>query len=198
MDSTKRTAELLLPGSSIGVIAAAVVAAVALVGGLPGGYVAVAATAIGGPLALFGAGYGLLLAKNRIRLGGITPAVGYWLVGYTASRVIHEVALDAYAGRPIEFSGGLLSFLVFQALVSVGFAVGFIWLHEHTAPLWWIRVRDRNPVAASYVAAYAEQAARTKQRPGQRGAQGVGQHGAEGMEPRAQRRTKHRAARPGS
>lgn len=162
-DSAKRMGELLLPGSVVGVIAAIAVGGVALLGGLPAGYVAVAALAIGVPLSLFGAGYNFLLAKARIRLGGITPAVGYWLVGYTVSRTVHELAIDAYAGRPLGFSEGLLAFIAFQLLVSVGFAVGFMWLHEHAAPSWWMRIRDRNPVAAAYVAAYMEQAAYTEQ-----------------------------------
>lgn len=164
MDSVKRTAELLLPGASVGVIAAGVVGGVALFGGLPAGYAVTGAVAIGLPLALFGAGYGWLLATGRVRLGGVAPAVGLWLVGYIVARTIHEVALDVYASRPVVFPGGVVSFLVFQALVSVGFAVGFVWLHEHTAPLWWVRIRDRNPVAAAYVAMYSEQAARLEQR----------------------------------
>lgn len=162
MDSVRRTAELVLPGASVGILATGVVGGVALLGGLPAGYALVAAVAFGGPLTLFGAGYSLLLANGRVRLGGITPAVGYWLVGYPVSRVIYEVAVDLFEGRPVGFTGGVLAFLVFQLMVSVGFAVGFIWLHEHTAPHWWLRIRDRNPVAASYVAVYTEQAARTQ------------------------------------
>lgn len=184
MDSAKRTAELVLPGAVVGILAAGVVGGIALLGGLPAGYALVAAVAFGGPLALFGAGYSLLLASGRIRLGGITPAVGYWLVGYPVSRVIYEVAVDVFVGRPIAFTGGVLAFLVFQLMVSVGFAVGFIWLHEHTAPHWWLRIRDRNPVAASYVAVYTEQAARTQRHKEERKKERK-EHSGRGRTPRA-------------
>lgn len=163
-DSVKRLAELLLPGSLVGVIAAFAVGGIALYGGLPVGYAAVSALAIGVPLALFGAGYEILLAKARIRIGGITPAVGYWLVGYTVSRAVYEVAVNIYLGQPVVPSEGILAFFGFQILVSTGFAIGFMWLHENFAPLWWLRIRDRNPIAAAYVAAYMEQSVYTEQK----------------------------------
>lgn len=163
-DSAKRIAELVLPGAAVGVIAAIAVGGAALFGGLPAGYAVVAAFSLGVPLALFGAGYNLLLAQGRMRLGGITPAVGYWLVGYTVSRVVLEVALDLFEGRSVAFGEGILPFLAFQLLVAVGFAVGFMWLHEHAAPLWWKRIRHRNPVAATYVSLYMEQAVATQHR----------------------------------
>lgn len=163
-DPAKRIAELLLPGAGVGVIAAIAVGGAALFGGLPAGYAVVAAFSLGVPLALFGAGYNFLLAQGRVRLGGITPAVGYWLVGYTVSRVVLEVALDLFEGRSVAFGEGILPFLVFQLLVAVGFAVGFMWLHEHAAPLWWKHIRHRNPVAATYVSLYMEQAVATQHR----------------------------------
>lgn len=162
-DSVKRWAELLLPGSLVGALAAFVVGGIALYGGLSIGYVAVSVLAIGVPLALFGAGYNFLLAKGRVRIGGITPAVGYWLVGYTVSRTVYEVAVNAYLGQPFVLSEGVLAFFGFQLLISTGFAVGFMWLHENIAPLWWLHIRDRNPIAAAYVAAYMEQAVYTEQ-----------------------------------
>ena len=29
----------------------------------------------------------------------------------------------------------------------MGFGIGYWWLHENFAPVWWIRIRERNPVA---------------------------------------------------
>lgn len=161
---TKRLAELLLPGAMVGVIAAVAVGGLTLYGGLPAGYAAVSALSIGLPLALFGAGYSFLLANARIRIGGIAPAAVYWLVGYTVSRTIYEVAINTYLGKPYLLSEDLIPFFGFQILVSTGFAVGFMWLHENLAPLWWVRIRHRNPVAAAYVAAYMQDAVHTKQR----------------------------------
>lgn len=156
-NSIKRLAELLLPGSLLGAISALAVGGVALYGGLPTGYIVVSVLAIGVPLALFGAGYSFLLASARIRIGGITPAVGYWLIGYTVSRTVYEIVVNTYLGQPFILSDGVFAFFGFQLLVSTGFAVGFMWLHENIAPLWWLRIRDRNPVAAAYVAAYMQQ-----------------------------------------
>jgi hypothetical protein len=47
----------------------------------------------------------------------------------------------------------------------VGFAIGFIWMHEYVFGRWWIRIRDHNPVAERYVAQYTRQAARTNTKP---------------------------------
>lgn len=162
-NSVKRMTELLLPGSMLGVIASFAVGGVALYGGLPIGYTVVSVLSLGIPLALFGAGYSLLLAQARIRIGGITPAVGYWLIGYTVSRTIYEVVINLYLGSPSLLSDGVLAFFGFQLLVSTGFGVGFMWLHENIAPLWWVHIRDRNPIAAAYVAAYTQQAVHTRQ-----------------------------------
>lgn len=167
-NSVRRTAELLLPGAAVGAVAAFAVGGVALFGGLPADYAVVAALSLGLPLSIFGVGYNLLLARGRVRLGGVAPAVGYWVAGYTVSRLVYEVALDVFAGRPIGFAEGILSFLVFQALLGVGFGIGFMWLHEHAAPLWWVRIRHRNPVAATYVSLYMEQAVVTEQAKEQR------------------------------
>lgn len=184
--STRQTAELLLPGSVVGLIAAIAVAGLAVLAGLSATYAAVAALALGVPLALFGAGYELLLARGRVRLGGITPAVAYWLVGYLVSRVIHAVALDVFLGGPIGLGAGVAPFLLFQALVGVGFGVGFMWLHEHAAPLWWLRVRDHNPVAAGYVAMYMQHAAHMEQKKERN--QGRRQGGDSGQQAAAMRR----------
>ncbi len=29
----------------------------------------------------------------------------------------------------------------------MGFGIGYWWLHENFAPIWWFRIRERNPVA---------------------------------------------------
>jgi hypothetical protein len=63
------------------------------------------------------------------------------------SRVIQTALLNLYAGSAVAVPYGWLDFLAYQALVSVGFGIGYWWLHENFAPLWWIRIRDRNPVA---------------------------------------------------
>ncbi|MPY98136.1 MAG: hypothetical protein GEU97_09070 [Actinophytocola sp.] len=63
------------------------------------------------------------------------------------------------SGNPITLPDALLPFLAYQAILSVGYAIGFVWFHEHVFPFWWIRVRDHNPVAERFVTQYTRQAA---------------------------------------
>jgi hypothetical protein len=65
--------------------------------------------------------------------------------------VFQTALLDIYAGSEVAVPHGWLDFLAYQALVSVGFGIGYWWLHENFAPLWWIRIRERNPVADHFV-----------------------------------------------
>jgi hypothetical protein len=160
----RQTAELVFPGAMIGLVSGTVAGGIAAIGGLPASYVLATTLALGVPLALFGMGYDLLLAAGRIRLGGVAPAALYWLVAFPLARALHEILFDVVSGRPIGLPDAVVPFLVYQAILSVGFAIGFIWLHEYVFPRWWIRVRGHNPVAARYVEQYTAQAARTTRR----------------------------------
>lgn len=136
----------------------------ATVAGLPLGYTVLAALGLGIPLAIFGAGYDVLLASGRIRLGGVVPAAMYWLPAFPLARLLHEVVLDVGSGTSIALPEALLPFLAYQAILSVGYAIGFLWLHEQLATLWWPQIRDHNPVAARYVSQYTRHAAATQRR----------------------------------
>jgi hypothetical protein len=119
------------------------------------------------PLAIFGAGYEILLAQGRFPLGMLTPVVLYWAVAFTISRVIEAALLDLYAGSDVAVPHGWLDFVVYQALVSVGYGIGYWWLHENFAPRWWYAIRERNPVADHMVRVkleYAVAAEREKER----------------------------------
>jgi len=157
--SSRFAFELTLPGVAIGLVTGLVAGGLAALGGLPFSYVALTTLALGVPLAVMGAGYDALLALGRIRLGGVAPAMLYWAPAFPLARLFHEVALDIGAGRSVALPEALLPFLGFQAIMSVGYAIGFLWLHENVAGLWWVRIRDHNPVAARYVGQYTRQAA---------------------------------------
>jgi len=161
----RTTAELAAPGFLIGIIAGVVAGGVAMLAGLPAGYVLATTVGLGVPLAAFGVGYSLLLASGRIRLGGVAPAALYWLFAFPLARVVHEVLVDVLSGRAVVLPDGLVEFVAFQAIVSVGFAIGFIWMHEYVFGRWWVRIRDHNPVADRYVQQYTRQAARTHGKP---------------------------------
>lgn len=152
-------AELMLPGAVIGLSGGLITGGMAAGGGLPLDYVVLTALALGIPLAILGGGYGWVLASGRIRLGGVAPAALYWLAGFPIARLVHESLLDLGAGRAVALPEDILPFLAYQSILSLGYAIGFLWLHENVGGYWWIRIKDHNPVAARYVGQYMKQAA---------------------------------------
>ena len=147
----RQIVELGMPGVAIGVLSGVIVGALLAGVGEPFHVALFAAVMLGARLALAGAGYELLVAKGRIPLGVLTPVALYWAVAFTLCRVFQTALLDLYAGSEVAVPHGWLDFLAYQALVSVGFGIGYWWLHENFAPLWWLRIRDRNPVADHFV-----------------------------------------------
>src|ERR671928_236304 len=113
-------------------------------------------------------------------MGTVSGAAMLWAVAWPVIRVVHGAVIDLIAGNGIATPNGILSFLVYQVIVSVPFAIGFWWLHENFAPRWWFHIRDRNPVANEFIrvqlqyagAAEAEKArkeqARAQKRAGRR------------------------------
>jgi hypothetical protein len=143
----RQVAELAVPGVAIGVLSGVILGVVVAGGGEPFHVALFAAVTLGVPLAAAGAGYEILIAKGRVPLGMLTPVALYWAVAFTLCRVFQTALLDLYAGSDVAVPHGWLDFVTYQALVSVGFGIGYWWLHENFAPLWWIRIRERNPVA---------------------------------------------------
>jgi hypothetical protein len=172
----RQVVELTLPGVVIGVLGG-VILGVVVAGGAPFHVALFAAVTLGVPLAVAGAGYEILVAQARIPLGVLTPVALYWAVAFTVARVFQTALLDLYAGSDVAVPYGWLDFLAYQALVSVGFGIGYWWLHENFAPLWWFRIRDRNPVADHLVRVKLEFAGAVE-------------------EQRERKRQRHRASRP--
>jgi hypothetical protein len=147
----RQVVELTLPGVAIGLLGGVILGVVVAGGGEAFHVALFAGVTLGLPLALAGAGYEILVAQGRIPLGVLTPVALYWAVAFTVSRVFQTALLDLYAGSEVAVPYGWLDFLVYQALVSVGFGIGYWWLHENFAPLWWLRIREHNPVADDLV-----------------------------------------------
>jgi hypothetical protein len=145
--SRRQVVELTLPGVAIAVLTGVILGVVVAGGGEPFHVALFAAVTLAVPLAVAAAGYELLVAQGRIPLGVLTPVALYWAVAFTVARVFQTALLDLYAGSDVAVPHGWLDFVTYQALVSVGFGIGYWWLHENFAPLWWIRIRERNPVA---------------------------------------------------
>ncbi|MBK1788320.1 hypothetical protein [Prauserella cavernicola] len=157
MDTTRllRLGELALPGLAVGLIAGAVAGGLAGIVGQPVGWALVSMLALGVPLAILGGGYGLLVAYRKVRIGAFAPVALFWLVGFPLARLTHEVLTYlVLAGEP-RLPPDVLGFLAYQGIISAGFAIGFLWLHERIAPRWWQRMAPRNPVAADVYSAYA-------------------------------------------
>lgn len=148
-------AEVALPGFVIGLIAGVVAGGLAVLAGQPTDWAAVTGLTLGVPLGLLGGCYGLLIALGKVRLGGFAPVALYWLIGFPACRLFQEVLTGlVLTGRP-RVPPDVLGFLAYQGIVSAGFAIGFLWLHERMAPHWWLRVAPHNPLAAAILARYA-------------------------------------------
>lgn len=149
---------LTLPGLAIGFVAGAIAGGLAAFVGQPAGWALVAALSLGVPLALAGGGYTLLLINDRVRLGGFAPAAGYWLVAFPLCRLLHEVLTALVLTGSPTLPPDPLGFLAYQAIVSAGFAIGFLWLHERLAPRWWRRLAGRDEAAERVYLRYAEHA----------------------------------------
>ncbi|GAA1449046.1 hypothetical protein [Nocardiopsis tropica] len=151
-------AEVAVPGAAIGLVAGLFAAGVGAMAGLPALLNATVGAALGLPLALLGAGYCVLLARGVFSVGAVAPLALYWLVGFPLARLFDSYAVAAVLGNDTVLREPLLSFLALQAMLSFGFTIGFLWLHERIAPHWLLRVRGHNPVAAELVERYMEHA----------------------------------------
>jgi hypothetical protein len=146
-----QVAELTLPGVLIGLLGGGIAGGISLAGDLPPGVALISAVGLGLPLALAGAGYEILLAQGRAALSMLTPVALYFAVTFPVARVIEAALVDLYAGSAVAVPHGWLDYVIYQVLVSVGFGIGYWWLHENFAPRWWFHIRERNPVADHFV-----------------------------------------------
>jgi hypothetical protein len=155
----RRTSEIALPGFAIGMAAGVLIGLLGLLGGMPAGQILVAVLVLGIPLALAGALYDGLLVAGRMGIGTFAPAVVFWLLVFPLARFLNEMLSDVLAGDSVTLPGGVGGFFAYQALLSMGYAIGFVFLHEQVAPLWWLRVKAHNPAAERLVERYMAHAA---------------------------------------
>ena len=164
--SWSQTAELSAPGAAIGLLGGVIAGGLLAISGLSLSLTLIAAVLLAVPLALTGAAYEILLAKGRVPMGTLSGAAMVWAVAWAPIRVVHAAAIDVVAGNPVAMPQGFWSFVAYQVLVSVPFAIGFWWLHENFAPRWWFHIRNRNPVANHFIRVqlqYAEAAEEEKE-----------------------------------
>ena len=149
--SRRQVVELVVPGAAIGLVAGVVAGVLGAFGGLSLSLAVAAAGSLALPLAVAGAIYELLLTMGRIPLGPLGPMALFWAIGFPLARAVNAAAVNVFAGDPIAVPHGWLDFMVYNMLLSVGFAIGFWWLHQNYAPRWWFRIRDRNPLANYFI-----------------------------------------------
>jgi hypothetical protein len=169
--------ELSAPGAAIGLLGGLIAGGLLAISGLALPLLIVATVGLALPLAAVGAVYEILLAKGRLPMGTLSGVAMVWAVAWAPIRVLHAALVDVAAGDPVAMPQGFLSFVAYQVLVSVPFAIGFWWLHENFAPRWWFHIRDRNPVANHFIrvqlqyaeAAEVEKARQRERRAARRG-----------------------------
>ena len=149
--SRRQVVELMVPGAAIGLVGGIVAGVLGAFGGLSLPLALAAAVSLALPLALAGAIYELLLTMGRIPLGPLGPMALFWAIGFPLARAVNAAAVNVFAGDPIAVPHGWLDFMVYNMLLSVGFAIGFWWLHQNYAPRWWFRIRDHNPLANYFI-----------------------------------------------
>jgi hypothetical protein len=149
--SWSQTAELSAPGATIGLLGGLIAGGLLAISGLSLPLTLVATIGLAVPLALTGAAYEVLLGKGKLPMGTLSGAAMVWAVAFAPIRVAHAAAIDVVAGNPVAMPQGFWSFVAYQVLVSVPFAIGFWWLHENFAPRWWFHIRNRNPVANHFI-----------------------------------------------
>jgi hypothetical protein len=124
--------------------------------GQPVGWAFTGAATLGLSLAVVGAVYGVLVGLGHAKPGVFAPAALVWFVGFPLARLVHETTTPVLLGGSPTPPDDVLTFLAYQALVSMGFAIGFIWLYERITPNWVYRIKEHNPYAQrvyrSYVA----------------------------------------------
>jgi len=154
----QQLAEISAPGAAIGVIAGACVGGMSALVGFPLSWALVGTLTLGLPLALLGAVYGVLVAMGRFKPGTFTPAALFWMVGFPLSRLAYETYTPVVLGGSPTPPDDILTFLAFQALVSMGFAIGFVWLFERITPSWLVSIKDHNPAAEELYVRYSHHA----------------------------------------
>jgi hypothetical protein len=157
-------AEYCVPAMAIGALAAIAAGGLAVIAGQPTSWSVATGLALGVPIALVGTAYASLVALEKVPTGAFTTAALAWLVGYPLARLVHQVVTEwLFTGSP-GLPPDPLGFLAYNALLSVGFAIGFVWLQEQIGAHWWPRLRGHNPYARRTVERYVEAAVAMQQR----------------------------------
>jgi len=151
----RELAEFAVPAYVIGAGAALIAGGLAAIAGQPSGWAVITGLALGVPIAVLGSGYATLVALQKAPVGVFAPAAAFWFVAFPVAMLVHSIVTEwLFTGSPGLPTGPLWQFLAYNALLSMGFAIGFIWSHEFLGRHWWPRIRDHNRYALVCVEEY--------------------------------------------
>ncbi|WBQ03350.1 hypothetical protein [Kribbella sp. CA-293567] len=152
----RQLAEFSVPAASVGAAAGLVAGGLAAFVGRPAGWAIVTGLGLAVPLAAFGIGYAVLLALGKLPPGVFAPAAVYWVIGFPLALMVHAIVTEWTVTGTSGLPADPWRFLAFRALLSMGFAIGFLWMHEQLGRHWWPRILDHNPYARRVVTQYVE------------------------------------------
>jgi hypothetical protein len=152
----KQLAQYCVPAASVGAAAGLVAGGLAAFVGQPAGWAILTGLGLGVPLMLFGSGYAVLVALGKVPVGVFAPAAVYWLIAFPLSLLVHAIVTAwVVTGEP-ALPADAWQFLAFRALLSMGFAIGFLWMHDQIARFWWPHILDHNQYARRTVSQYTQ------------------------------------------
>ena len=144
----RQVLELAVPGATIGLLGGVIAGSVAAMVSMDPVTIVAVTLSLGISLAIAGFIYDILATSGRVPIGPLAPMALFWAIGFPIARVINAVVVSLVAGDAVAVPHGWLDYIVYNMLLSTGFAIGFWWFHQNYAPRWWFRLRDTNPVAA--------------------------------------------------
>jgi hypothetical protein len=152
-------AQYCVPAASVGAAAGLVAGGLAAFVGQPAGWAVLTGLGLGVPLILFGSGYAALVALGKVPAGVFAPAAVYWAIAFPLALLVHAIVTEWVVTGTPGLPAEPWKFLAFRALVSMGFAIGFLWMHDQIGRFWWPHILDRNVYARRVVTQYTQLAA---------------------------------------
>ncbi|ADB31227.1 hypothetical protein Kfla_2145 [Kribbella flavida DSM 17836] len=152
--NVRQLVEFALPAAAVGVAAGVIAALLGGFAGQPLGWAVVTGLGLAVPLVVFGVGYSALVGLGKAPAGVFAPAAVYWTIGFPLALMVHAITTEFVVTGSPGLPEQVWQFLAFRALLSMGFAIGFLWMHEQLGRYWWPRIMEHNQYARRTVEQY--------------------------------------------
>jgi hypothetical protein len=116
----------------------------------------VPAASVGAAAGLVAGGLAALVALGKVPAGVFAPAAVYWVIAFPLSLLVHAIVTEWVVTGTPGLPAEPWKFLAFRALLSMGFAIGFLWMHDQIARFWWPRILKTNQYARRTVGRYGQ------------------------------------------